>query len=123
MQVDLEDLYHHAQVNIEERPASPKSIYVVDSIPLTTVGKIFKPSLRCKATKQKVEDLFQNELKITGVEVDVATGGPRGMWVTVSIPEGNHADRKTAESALKEFLFEAKVVVEEMPCLTSLAFN
>ena len=92
-----------------------ESIYVVDSIPLNTVGKIFKPSLRCKATKQKVEDLFQNELKITGAEVDVATGGPRGMCVTVTLTEGNHANKKTAEDALNEFLFEAKIVTEKMP--------
>ena len=85
MQIDLKDLHHHAQSNIDERSAWPKSIYVVASIPLTTIGKIFKPSLRCKATKQKVEDLFQNELKITGAEVDVATGGPRGMCVTVKL--------------------------------------
>ena len=39
MQINLEDLHHHAQVNIDERPAWPKSIYVIDSIPRTTMGK------------------------------------------------------------------------------------
>ena len=39
MQINLEDLHHHAQLNIVERPAWPQSIYVFDNIPLTTVGK------------------------------------------------------------------------------------
>ena len=38
MQINLEDLHHHAQVNIDERHTWLKSIYVVDSIPLTTMG-------------------------------------------------------------------------------------
>ena len=114
MQIDLKDLHHHAQSNIDERSAWPKSIYVVASIPLTTIGKIFKPSFRCEAAKQKVADLFKNEFKITEAEVDVATGGPHGMCVTVTIPEGNHSDKKTAEDALNEFLFEAKIIIEKM---------
>ena len=86
MHIDLKDIHHHAQLIIDERPAWPKSIYVVDSFPFTTVGKIFKPSLRCEAAKQKVEDLFQNEFKITEAAVDVVTSGPRDMCVTVTTP-------------------------------------
>ena len=114
IQIDLEDLHHHAQVSIVERLAWPKSIYVFDNITLTTVTKTFKPSLKCEAANKNVEDLVRNELRITEAEVDVLTGGPRGMYVTVAVPEGNHADRKNAENALNEFLFEAKVVTKEM---------
>ena len=58
---------------------------------------------------------MRNELRITEAEVDVLAGGPGGMCVTVAIPAGNHADRKNAENALNEFLFEAKIVTDEMP--------
>ena len=37
------------------------------------------------------------------------------MCVTVTISEGNHAIKKTAEDALNEFLFEAKVATEKTP--------
>ena len=37
------------------------------------------------------------------------------MCVTVTLPEGNHANKKTADDALTEFLFEAKIVTEKMP--------
>ena len=43
IRIDLEGLHHHAHVSIVERQAWPKSIYVFDSIKLTTVPKTFKP--------------------------------------------------------------------------------
>ena len=42
-QVSTDELYEHARRNIAERPAWPRHIYVLDAIPLTSVGKIFKP--------------------------------------------------------------------------------
>ena len=100
IQIDLEDLNHHAQVSMVERLAWPKSIYVFDSIKFTTVTKTFKPSLKCEAANKNVEDLVRKELRITEAEVDVLTGGPRGMYVTVAVPEGNHADRKMLRTRL-----------------------
>ena len=39
---------------IAERPAWPRQIHVVDAIPLTSVGKIYKPQLRCDAAARLV---------------------------------------------------------------------
>ena len=39
---------------IAERPAWPKHIHVIEAIPLTSVGKIFKPQLRCDAATRLV---------------------------------------------------------------------
>ncbi len=43
---------------IGERAAIPKEIYIVDQIPLTPVGKIFKPALRWQA----IQRVYQAEL-------------------------------------------------------------
>ena len=43
---------------IGERAAIPKEVYIVDQIPLTPVGKIFKPSLRWQA----IQRVYQAEL-------------------------------------------------------------
>ncbi len=40
-----EELLSFAQANIPERAAIPKQIYLIDKIPVTAVGKIFKPAL------------------------------------------------------------------------------
>ena len=109
--VSIEELHRHAQSSIDERPAWPKRIQIMDSIPLTTVGKIFKPILRCDAAKQKVMDLVQNELEIANAQVEAVAGGPRGMRVTVTIPEDDRSSVAKLETALTSFLFEAKISV------------
>jgi fatty-acyl-CoA synthase len=112
VEVHVEDLYQHAQNSIDERPAWPKLIQVIEAIPLTSVGKIFKPSLRCDAAKQKVLDLVQNELEIAGARVEVVAGGTRGMRVTVTLSKDNKSSVAELETALAAFLFEARVQVE-----------
>ena len=109
--VSIEELHQHAQSSIDERPAWPKLIQVIDSIPLTTVGKIFKPSLRCDAAKQKIKDLVQSELEIANAQVEVVTGGTRGIRVTVIIPEDDRSSFAKLETALASFLFESKISV------------
>ena len=109
--VSIEELHQHAQSSIDERPAWPKLIQVIDSIPLTTVGKIFKPSLRCDAAKQKIKHLVQSELEIANAQVEVVTGGTRGIRVTIIIPEDDRSSFAKLETALASFLFESKISV------------
>lgn len=109
--VSLEELHQHAQRSIDERPAWPKLIQIIDTIPLTTVGKIFKPSLRCDAAKQKIADLLQHELGFADARIDVTTGGPRGMRVIVNVTEDDRPSVAKLEAELAAFLFEAKVQV------------
>ena len=109
--VNVEDLHRHAQSSIDERPAWPKLIQIIDSIPLTTVGKIFKPSLRCDIAKQRVMDLLKNEFRIANARVEVVAGGARGMCVTVTVPEDDRSSIAELEIALAAFLFEAQILV------------
>jgi len=109
--VSLEDLQQHAQNSIDERPAWPKLIQPIDAIPLTTVGKIFKPSLRCDIAKTKITELVQSELGLSSARIDVVAGGNRGMRVTVTLSKGDQSSVATLEAALAAFLFEAQVQV------------
>lgn len=58
-QVSAEELKTFAQENIAEKAAIPKEIFIVEAIPLTAVGKIFKPEL----TQIEIKRVFSNELK------------------------------------------------------------
>ncbi|MBR9652688.1 AMP-binding protein [Thalassovita aquimarina] len=109
--VSIEDLHQHAQSSIDERPAWPKHIISVDAIPLTTVGKIYKPSLRCDAAKTRITDLVQSELGLANSSVDVVAGGSRGMRVTVTLSENDRSSIGKVEAALAAFLFETSVQV------------
>ena len=52
--VDLRLLQEHIERNVNEPPAKPKRVVVLDSLPVTAVGKIFKPALRDLAVSEKV---------------------------------------------------------------------
>jgi enoyl-CoA hydratase/carnithine racemase/acyl-CoA synthetase (AMP-forming)/AMP-acid ligase II len=69
--IDLPGLHTHLQHNIMEPPAKPKRVVVLDALPVTAVGKIFKPTLRDLAIKEKakleIERIFGE-----GVDSDIA---------------------------------------------------
>jgi fatty-acyl-CoA synthase len=111
VEVSVDDLMGHAQTTIDERPAWPKMLKVIDAIPLTSVGKIFKPSLRCDAAKLVVCRLLHDELNLPDANVEVVAGGPRGLCVNVVLPLKNRSSTAVVEQALAAFLFETRVQV------------
>ena len=50
------ELLEYAMENIAEVPARPKSVTILDTMPLTNVGKIFKPELRRLAAASILEE-------------------------------------------------------------------
>ena len=106
------ELHEHAQRLIGERPAWPKHFYIVDAIPVTSVGKIFKPELRCDAAARMVSSLLRNQLNLPEAQVQVSSGGPRGMCVNVTLPGSSRLAVPAVEQALDAYLFEARVGVE-----------
>ena len=52
--IDLAALRHHLEANMHERPALPRSVMLLEALPVTAVGKIFKPALRDLAIEEKV---------------------------------------------------------------------
>jgi fatty-acyl-CoA synthase len=52
--IDLARLREHLDVNVHEPPARPKRVVLLDALPVTAVGKIFKPTLRDLAVQEKV---------------------------------------------------------------------
>lgn len=52
--VDVEDLARHLQAKVDEPPARPRHIFVLETMPVTAVGKIFKPKLRELAVEEKL---------------------------------------------------------------------
>ena len=106
-----DQLREHAQQTIDERPAWPKRVHIVETIPLTTVGKIYKPRLRCDAAQRLVTELVCEQHDVPGAHVEATEGGARGMRVTVTLPEAAESSVPAIEKALADYLFEAKVVV------------
>lgn len=57
----IEALQSFAERRIHERPAFPKQIFVVDSLPMTGVGKIFKPALRNRCAEALFAEILGGE--------------------------------------------------------------
>ena len=105
-----DELRDHAEATIGERPAWPRSIFIVDSVPLTSVGKIYKPSLRCDAAQRLVSQSMA-QLGVSDASIQVREGGRRGMDVAVHLPRAAEASLASVREALKPFLFEVSVEV------------
>jgi fatty-acyl-CoA synthase len=43
---------------VYERPAVPKRVVVLEALPLTAVGKVYKPALRLRATELKLQEVL-----------------------------------------------------------------
>jgi fatty-acyl-CoA synthase len=92
-------ILEYLQEEIGERAAIPKEVTVIDEVPLTPVGKIFKPALRWKA----IQNVYQNELEALGdlaesVEVAVSEDKVHGSLATITI----RAASQISEDQIKE---------------------
>jgi fatty-acyl-CoA synthase len=61
-QVTEAELLAFTAERVDEGPAKPKSITVLGAMPVTNVGKIYKPELRTLATAAVVQRLIQNAM-------------------------------------------------------------
>ncbi|GAA4352734.1 acyl-CoA synthetase [Variovorax defluvii] len=59
MQATEAELLAFTAARVDEAPAKPKSVVVIDHMPVTNVGKIYKPALRALAARRVVEALVE----------------------------------------------------------------
>jgi fatty-acyl-CoA synthase len=57
-QASEDDLLEYVRARVDEPPARPKSVTVLDAMPMTLVGKIFKPDLRLLAAQAATKQPF-----------------------------------------------------------------
>ena len=68
-QTDTDALKVHAESHIGEKAAQPKHLEVLDELPKTAVGKVFKPALR----KLAIDRVYSAALHEAGLPVSVAS--------------------------------------------------
>lgn len=92
---------------IPEPPAMPKRVVILDALPLTAIGKIYKPALRALAAKIKLEELIAKALPGTPCTVTCDEAGGR-IRAVIDVPAGADA---TALQALRATLAETPVAI------------
>jgi fatty-acyl-CoA synthase len=102
-----EELQAFARERVAERAAAPAEVRILAQMPLTAVGKIFKPALREIAAKDALEQAI-SALGATGVSVEVAAHPKHGALATVRAS----ALAPQAEAALREMLGRFQIKTE-----------
>lgn len=92
----VESLRDFAAARIPERAAVPQRIEIVPQLPMTAVGKVFKPRLRQLAVERVVAEL----LRAAGIDATVAARDDKRRGSVVSVRLAHEAQRSAATDAL-----------------------
>jgi fatty-acyl-CoA synthase len=103
--LDVDELLDFVRQRTPERAAVPVKLYLVDAVPLTGVGKVFKPALRLDAAKRMVDALLA-DLVPEGASLDVAVQAHEvhGHLITVRLAGVATVQREALEARLHERL-------------------
>jgi fatty-acyl-CoA synthase len=101
MRASIEELLVYAKQHVAERASVPVYIEVIDTMPVTAVGKIFKPTLRARAISRVFTETILMSGNVIAVEVDPEE--KRGMVARIDISSVDSNDRKTIKGLLKPF--------------------
>ena len=82
--VGVDELLAHAKARISERAAQPKHLEILDELPKTGVGKIFKPDLRRRAIR-RVLDAALAEAKLQAHVGAVIEDKKRGLVAQIAV--------------------------------------
>ncbi|HEX9055994.1 MAG TPA: acyl-CoA synthetase [Ktedonobacterales bacterium] len=105
MKATPEELMAFLETHIGERAAMPKAIKIVDDLPQTAVGKIFKPDLRWK----EIQEIYAQELKALGSDarrtaVNVGPDPVRGTIAHIQVTPAAGIDREALRARIAEIL-------------------
>jgi fatty-acyl-CoA synthase len=70
---------------VPERPAVPKRVTILDTMPTTPIGKIYKPTLRAMAAQTKMIAVIQPLGLPDGIKVQ-CSAQTRGVVAEIAIP-------------------------------------
>ncbi|MBI3994290.1 MAG: acyl-CoA synthetase [Candidatus Lambdaproteobacteria bacterium] len=105
-----EELQAFVKERISERAAAPVNVYLIEAMPQTAVGKIFKPKLRWDAVGRVFrEKLGALQAKGLQVQVDVGADNVLGTLAHVRISGAGAGQRPAIEAEVGRLLGEFSV--------------
>ncbi len=107
-QTSEEALLAHAAAHISERAAVPKAVLILPALPVTAVGKIFKPTLSMREIKAVVRAEAE-KLGLTPASVAVAQDNRRGLVAQVRVAA---ADKTALAEALGRYTFAHDILTD-----------
>ena len=121
--IDLDALKRHLEEHVHEPPARPRSVLVIDALPVTAVGKIFKPDLRDMAIREKVRLEVAHECgPLASADVEVGLDAQGRTFVDVAVAGATQEQIARVEAALKPLPQTYRLRAAEVPEGVRLAF-
>jgi len=116
------ELESFMKANVPERAAMPKMIHVIDEMPLTAVGKTFKPALFCLEIKHVIDLALAETFKKNKYSIHVQPDKKHGIiaTITVEILIDEPATQAHIKALLADYSFNYHVVCTENFILESL---
>jgi len=103
--IDAETLIKFCSEEISERAAIPKRIEFIDSMPLTAVGKIFKPALR-----QRIVSAVINEtLAKAGIKAEVVVELEKKRGVVAKVAVADKSAINQTQELLQGYTFTTEI--------------
>ena len=98
---------------IPERSAIPKRIYIVELLPLTTTGKVFRPALRLRAAEIAFDDQLRALLPDGALAKVTCTDTSQGQHVLISLSPGSAAARDIVSRHMARFSVTTDIEVAD----------
>ena len=95
-----DELKAFARENISERAAVPVAVWVIETMPLTAVGKIYKPALRHNAIERVLEDALAPVAADSDTALTVSVNGDATTGTRATIR--SRVAGKTQQAAIAE---------------------
>ena len=103
--VAAEELLAFVAERTPERAAVPVRIYFIDAVPLTAVGKVFKPALRWDAAQRAVTRLLADvPIGAQRLTVQVGAHPEHGSLISVSIAGASEIERAALQMQIDQRL-------------------
>ena len=103
--ISTKELLDYSAEQISERAAVPKRIEFIDAMPLTAVGKIFRPSLRLMIT----EDVTREVLAANSIDASVTSELEKKRGLVVSITTVDKANISATKQLFENYIFTADI--------------
>lgn len=111
------ELAAHVRDRVAEPPAKPRHVFVIDALPTTAVGKVFKPALRERAICEKLRfELATLGMEVAVIEVQCELGATGRPQTRVALAAPAWAEASTFElqarlmDAVRDLSFDVEVI-------------
>jgi acyl-CoA synthetase (AMP-forming)/AMP-acid ligase II/enoyl-CoA hydratase/carnithine racemase len=111
--IDVAALGAYLEARVHEPPARPRSVLIIDALPVTAVGKIFKPTLRDLAIREKVRLELAKLAGEATAQVTVSLDAQKRTIVDVELEHADPAVVDALADALRPLPQSYRIGVRE----------